>query len=1066
MNQNNMNKLILTLCLISLFMFLSIIFVSADVEEDTEFMMDPVSTWNDSTWGNNPSDYSVSFPWYGITIASRNIARIYGQDQFEENTKFVSVNGTDFYLNGRPFYFAGTNAYYLWYGDMDCTSPSYNQGCVIPLLDSAQSLGLKVIRTWGFSNGNYKYGNCFQPSPGVYDETTFAHFDRVIKESSDRDLKLIVTLVNNWDDFGGMNKYNQWCGLTNHDDFYTSECTKQLYKDYVNHFLNRVNSLTGVKYKDDPTIFAWELANEPRCRSDTSGETLNEWIGEMSAYIKSIDPIHLVTTGVDGGYVDKGSNPYAWWYKGNEGQDYYANHEWDTIDYATFHYYRSMDYNINANTWINEHIDDAHDIIGKPVLFGEFNDQTNKTGKLTEWYNILETQGCNGDTFWMLSQDNIINNDDGYFILCPDDTEECDIISEHATFMNRMTGLPAIIYDYSPEGNVTLIEGETQNFEIYFEDNDSSEINISWYVDGIGIVSEKTIDISETHQGYDSYLFDSSEGGSIIYAFVMDETEPTGNVQKVWHVNITEDCENECANYGEHSCTDDFSYEICGDWDDDSCYEWSSDIDCSIGQTCESGNCVDNIEIECFEDSECGTDGYISENYCITSQYVHRRYRTYSCENPRTENAECSYSDSNILIDECSGDDRCYDGQCEQVECSSGSECGDSEYVGDQYCLYGNHVYQKYRMWDCENSGSPDSYCTYSDIDRQISNCNLDNKICYNGECIPTVIECSTELDCGTDEDIGERFCENGNVYQTYRNYNCENPNTENATCTYSELDVHKETCHNGKYCSDGECVQSVCSSSSNCGDNDFVGDPFCLYGHVYQKYRNWDCENSGTEDAECSYMDTNYQISSCDSGEICSDGECIVEEIECSTSSDCGINGYVGNPFCNANDIYQKYRTWNCNDAGTPDSQCSYQDLDDQISSCDSNELCVDGECIEGDVECSSKTDCGTDSYMGESYCETGNVYQTYRTYICENQGTLDSSCTYSDSDIITIECSEDETCNEGQCLDKECNYNGICESFLDENSFNCPSDCYNSINTWGDGFCDPTEDKQSPDC
>ena len=80
-------------------------------------------------------------------------------------------------------------------------------------------------------------------------------------------IKLIIPLTNNWNDFGGMDQYVRWADGQYHDDFYTDPVIRGWYKDWITHVLNRVNTLTGVAYKDDPTVMAWELGNEPRCLS-------------------------------------------------------------------------------------------------------------------------------------------------------------------------------------------------------------------------------------------------------------------------------------------------------------------------------------------------------------------------------------------------------------------------------------------------------------------------------------------------------------------------------------------------------------------------------------------------------------------------------------------------------------------------------------------------------------------------------------------------------------------------------------------------------------------------------
>ena len=49
---------------------------------------------------------------------------------------------------------------------------------------------------------------------------------------------------------------------------------RSAFKTYVKKIINRRNTITGVLYRDDPTIMAWDLANEPYVLGDASGDIL------------------------------------------------------------------------------------------------------------------------------------------------------------------------------------------------------------------------------------------------------------------------------------------------------------------------------------------------------------------------------------------------------------------------------------------------------------------------------------------------------------------------------------------------------------------------------------------------------------------------------------------------------------------------------------------------------------------------------------------------------------------------------------------------------------------------
>ena len=342
---------------------------------------------------------------------------------------FVRRRGSNFVLRGDPFFFAGTNNYYLHYS---------SQFMIDDVLNNAVAIGLPVIRTWGFLDGAAKNGFVMQPTPGVYPEDGYARFDYTVWKAGQLGLKLVVPLVNNWGDFGGMDQYVTWFSGTDHDAFYTNPQIRQAYKNYVQHFLFRKNRYTHRRMVDEPSIMTWELANEPRCQSDTTGDTLFNWVREMSFFLKSLDPHHLVSVG-DEGWFNIPSNS-DWTYNGSQGVDWVRNNSLPTVDYGTLHLYPDYWSKDNAWSlqWITDHIHAGH-TLNKPVVLEEYGwlDLTTRDSIYQGWTNTVYTNGGNGDQFWILTglQDDgtLYPNYDGFRVTYPSST--ANVISAHAAQM-------------------------------------------------------------------------------------------------------------------------------------------------------------------------------------------------------------------------------------------------------------------------------------------------------------------------------------------------------------------------------------------------------------------------------------------------------------------------------------------------------------------------------------------------------------------------------------------------------------------------------------------------------
>ncbi|KAG1827299.1 glycoside hydrolase superfamily [Suillus subaureus] len=239
------------------------------------------------------------------------------------SSPFVSTSGPGFVVNGSSLKYIGTNAY--WLPTLNTNEDIWNT------LGNISALGIKVIRLWAFNDVDTipVNGTWFQL---IKDGTVSVNdgpnglqkLDTVIQMAEQRGLYVILSLTNNWypfvnstnsttsgtnnssirnylsNNYGGMDLYVRQFGLQNHDQFYTNSSILTSFMNYTTQVVSR--------YVNSPSVFSYELANDPRCNSTLPAsptcttETITTWHATVAAHIRSIDPNHLISSGV-GGYL-------------------------------------------------------------------------------------------------------------------------------------------------------------------------------------------------------------------------------------------------------------------------------------------------------------------------------------------------------------------------------------------------------------------------------------------------------------------------------------------------------------------------------------------------------------------------------------------------------------------------------------------------------------------------------------------------------------------------------------------------------------------------------------------
>jgi mannan endo-1,4-beta-mannosidase len=336
---------------------------------------------------------------------------------------FIGTRGATFTLDGKPFRFAGANISVMYRDEDRARMPE--------TFAEAARQGLRVVRVWAHGEGgpdsnvksvggdrdDWPRNHPFRFAPEEWNEEAFVQLDRVIAEAARHNIRVQLTLVNWWRDTGGVSQYLKWAGIDDAADdtkpyginveramlFYTNETTRRLYRQHIERIVTRRNTVTGTMYRDDPMIMGYELMNEAQALTGRWAER-RAWVAEMSAYIKSLDPDHLVTPG-------------TWGYRTSwERREWLEEHRIATIDYCDVHNYPRDDHDsfVDSPTALTEFIANraaASFSLKKPLMLGEFNVGPDGYQGFTaaQWFRAFfesaARDGVGGAMYWILTPD-------------------------------------------------------------------------------------------------------------------------------------------------------------------------------------------------------------------------------------------------------------------------------------------------------------------------------------------------------------------------------------------------------------------------------------------------------------------------------------------------------------------------------------------------------------------------------------------------------------------------------------------------------------------------------------
>jgi hypothetical protein len=219
--------------------------------------------------------------------------------------------------------------------------------------------------------------------PGRFNEESFVGVDRLLALAHRYGIRVMFDLTADYGDYlGGVGTYAAHRGKKR-EEFWTDPQLKADYQGTLRYVLGRTNTLTGVAYRDDPAILAWQFGNEMQ-RAPTA------WLSEMAAYLKRLDPQHLVAETRHMSTLPQVIDP--------------------NIDLYTRHYYPEDQY--GGQDWAAACRRDAAELRGRrPYFVGEFgpyvdgrnSTRENVVGRVSAFLDaVVATENVSGALLWSM----------------------------------------------------------------------------------------------------------------------------------------------------------------------------------------------------------------------------------------------------------------------------------------------------------------------------------------------------------------------------------------------------------------------------------------------------------------------------------------------------------------------------------------------------------------------------------------------------------------------------------------------------------------------------------------